>query len=633
MLTERRSRRRAKTRGRTLVKNGTPSKKGGSSNGASIRNGASPLAAKILGVEQHKRDDELRIRELESELIDLREELGRSERRVEAMKQIGSVLGSNLHLDVLLSEIVSRTTDLLEADRSTLFLIDTQRQELWSKVLEGSGLREIRLPFGVGIAGWVANHGKPLHIKNAYTDKRFNPEFDKRSGYRTRCVLAWPVRRPRGEIIGVIQALNKRDGAFSATDERLLEAIASEIGVALEVATLYQEAVARSGALERAQRELMLLFETERAISQSYDLREMLGSILDTALTALHARSGAIHLLDERGLTLEMVSSAGPGAAWLKNGHQSGEAVIGNVLKTNEPIAINDLRGIKRGRLSVTSVLAVPIQTKSTGAIGVLELNNKDDRNGFTSEDIKALTVVASQAGRAINAEQRRKDRERSERLTTIGQMLSGIIHDLRTPMTLISGYTQVMALSDKTAEREQYAHLVLKQVEGLSSMTRDLLAFARGERSILIRKVYVQRFIDEMKEYLEKEFEGSGVNLKTELRYKGAARFDETKMRRVFHNIARNAREAMPGGGKFTITVSTQGGDLVIEFADTGSGIPSDLEGRIFEPFSTSGKVGGTGLGLTMVKQIAEEHRGSVTYVSEPKKGTRFTFRVPLAG
>jgi signal transduction histidine kinase len=76
---------------------------------------------------------------------------------------------------------------------------------------------------------------------------------------------------------------------------------------------------------------------------------------------------------------------------------------------------------------------------------------------------------------------------------------------------------------------------------------------------------------------------------------------------------------------------VSEGDGDLIIDFADTGGGIPRELEGKIFEPFSTAGKVGGTGLGLTMVRQIADEHRGHVSYESDPKHGTRFTFRLPL--
>lgn len=574
-----------------------------------------------------------RVEELEGQLSDLQQELVRSERRVEAMKQIGRVLGSNLELDPLLSEIVSRTTDLLEADRSTLFLADRDHRELWSKVLEGRELREIRLPFGKGVAGWVAQHNKPLHIKDAYADKRFNRDVDRRSGYRTRCMLVWPVRGPQpNELLGVVQVLNKLEGNFNATDERLLEAIASEIGVALEVSRLYREAVERSEALERTRRELMLLFETERAISQSDNLRQMLETILDTALATMGVKVGAIHVLDERGIRIETLAARGLNAASLRaTSIQLGEGVVGNVVKTGEPVCLNNLAGMQRGRVRARSVVVVPVRARSTGTIGAMELINKKDGGEFTESDVNTLSVVAAQAGRAIAAEQRRKEREQSERLTTIGRMLSGVMHDLRTPMTLISGYTQIMASSDSLQDRSQYAHLVHRQIELLSTMTKDLLAFARGERNVLIRKVYLNRFMEEMKEYLDQEFEGSGVQLVLDLRYRGAARFDESKLRRVFHNIARNAREAMPGGGTFTIAVYTEGPELVFTFDDTGTGIPPELADRMFEPFATAGKVGGTGLGLAMVKQIAEEHRGTVAYQSQAKKGTRFIFRIPL--
>ena len=579
-------------------------------------------------------DHEARIRELESELADLHSELERSERRVEAIRQIGRVLGSNLELDPLLAEIVDRTTDLLEADRSTLFLADDEEGILWSKVLQGKEHKQIRFPIGTGIAGWVAAKRKPLHIKNAYADKRFNPEFDKQSGYKTRNMLVWPVRRPQGtELLGVIQVLNKKQGDFRNTDERLLEAIASEIGVALEVANLYRQAVERSRMLERTRRELLLLFETERAISQSNDLQNMLEVILDTALKTLSARTGVIHILDERGFRLEVVAARGVGANGMRRDSvQIGEGIVGNVVKSGEAVVLNDLEGLLRGRTKARSVLAVPIRTRYTGTIGVFELVNRNDRAGFSESDVSTLAVVAAQAGRAINAERRRKEREQSERLTTIGRMLSGVIHDLRTPMTLISGYTQVMAGTEDPGARTQYAHLVNKQIDLLSAMTRDLLAFARGERSILVRKVYVQRFMEEMREYLDQELRDSSVALELDIRYRGAARFDETKLRRVFHNIARNAREAMPGGGVFTITVDKEDADLVIYFDDTGTGIPEELRHNLFEPFATAGKVGGTGLGLAMVRQIVEEHRGSVRFEDGPKRrGTRFTVRLPL--
>ncbi|MEM7676015.1 MAG: GAF domain-containing protein [Myxococcota bacterium] len=574
-----------------------------------------------------------RIRELEVELAELHVELERSERRVEAMKQIGRVLGSNLELDPLLQEIVRRTTELLEADRTTLFLAGPNHDELWSKVMEGEELKEIRLSVGSGIAGWVAKHGEPQHIADAYSDARFNPEIDRRSGYRTRCMLVWPVRGPQSaDILGVVQVLNKQEGPFNSTDERLLEAIASEIGVALEVSRLYREAVERSEALERARRELSLLFETERAISQSSGLAEMLNTILDTALTSMDAKSGAIHVLDDRGLRLEVTAARGTYAASLQRASslQVGEGVVGNVIKTGEPVVLNNIEGMQRGRIRAKSVLAVPIKTKYAGNIGVFELINRRDKRGFGEPDVNTLAVVAAQAGRAINAERRRKEREQSERLTTIGRMLSGVIHDIRTPMGLISGYTDMMTETDDQEERARYANMVNKQIDVLSAMTGDLLAFARGERNVLIRKVYLHKFVDEMKDHLVHEFEDSGVRLTIEANYRGAAYFDETKLRRVFHNIARNAREAMPEGGHFRVCVDQDGDHLVFHFDDTGGGVPAELTDRLFEPFATSGKVGGTGLGLAMVKQIADEHHGAVSYETSDD-GTRFTFCLPL--
>ena len=590
-----------------------------------------PSGAKCIASDQVSSSSE--IDQLRSEVLELKQELMRSERRVEAMKQIGRALGSSLELDLLLDELVRRTTDLLEADRSTLFLVDQKNDQLWSKVLEGQEHREIRLQLGAGIAGWVADSGEPLLIPDAYADDRFNRDFDIRSGYRTRDILTWPVKRPQhATTIGVIQVLNKRVGRFDRNDERLIEAIASEIGVALEVAALYREALERTEALERARGELALLFETERAISQSSNLAVMLGTILDTTMATMGAETGAMHVLDERGSCLETLVAQGVGAPSLLAEHLvPGEGLVGTVIKTNEPVCLRGESSLMRGQIKVRSIAAVPIRDREE-VMGVLELMNPRERGKvFDQADVETLTLVAAQAGRAIVAERRRREREQQDRLSAIGQMLSGILHDFRTPMTLISGYTQIMADTEDAANRTQYAQLVDRQIDLLTSMTKDLLAFARGERSILLRKVQVRRFMDEMNEYLQTELDGSGVQAHVLVEYRGPARFDETKLRRVFHNIARNAREAMSEGGHFWVTVRAQDKELMFAFEDDGPGIPTEIKGRVFEPFATSGKVGGTGLGLTMVRQIAEEHGGQVVVASREGGGTRFEFRIPL--
>ena len=577
-------------------------------------------------------DVQARLRELEDEVSDLRAELERSERRVAAMKQIQRTLGSNLEPDRLLREIVVRTTELLEADRSTLFLIDPAADQLVSKVLEGDELREIRMPRGVGIAGWVADKGKPVHIRDAYNDERFNPEFDKRSGYRTRCMLCWPVRRPRDkQVIGAIQVLNKLDGTFENTDERLLEAIATSVGVAVDVMVLYKEAVDRNEELERARQKLELLFDTERAINQAVELDEMLEVILETALQRLNGRSAIVYLADNRADRFDVRATAGSYKAALRKLEASvSDEVLGQVVRTGEPFISNEAVDVARSRAKVRRVMAAPIRTRQGEILGVLELLNRKDNRDFSSGDLRTLTSVAGQAGRAIFARRARARKERASRLEAIGKMLSGVVHDLKTPMTLINGYTQLMVGSGEVKDREGYARDIYKQVDLMTSMTKDLLGFARGDQSLLVRKVFVQRFMAEMGDYLSREMGAVGVELNVEVGYTGAARFDETKLRRVFHNIARNAAEAMPGGGRFTVSVKKHREALVFTFSDDGPGIPKDIEARLFEAFTTSGKAGGTGLGLAMVKKIAEEHRGSVTCKSSGK-GTTFRFKIPL--
>src|SRR5437762_13010006 len=108
------------------------------------------------------------------------------DRRRDALLQIGLAIGSTVDIDALLNVVMGHVTQLLSAERSTLYLVDRRRGEIWSKVLQGGGLREIRLPLGEGVAGEVASSGEPANIPDAYADSRFKREFDQASGFHTR---------------------------------------------------------------------------------------------------------------------------------------------------------------------------------------------------------------------------------------------------------------------------------------------------------------------------------------------------------------------------------------------------------------------------------------------------------------
>ena len=154
---------------------------------------------------------------------------------------IVSELTSDIKIGSLLQKVMDEATRMLNAERSTLFLNDEKSNELWSEVGQGLHAMQLRLPNHVGIAGAVFTSGKTINIPYAYADLRFNPAFDKQTGYFTRSILCVPIINQRGRIIGVTQVLNKRGGPFSNEDESRLKAFTAQISIALENAKLFAD--------------------------------------------------------------------------------------------------------------------------------------------------------------------------------------------------------------------------------------------------------------------------------------------------------------------------------------------------------------------------------------------------------
>jgi adenylate cyclase len=152
-----------------------------------------------------------------------------------------SEVTADIKLGSLLQKVMGEATRLLNAERSTLFLNDEKTGELWSEVGQGLASLQIRLPNNAGIAGAVFSSGKAINIPYAYADLRFNPAFDKRTGYFTRSILCVPIVNKAGKIIGVTQVLNKRGGPFSMADESRLRAFTAQISIALENAKLFAD--------------------------------------------------------------------------------------------------------------------------------------------------------------------------------------------------------------------------------------------------------------------------------------------------------------------------------------------------------------------------------------------------------
>ncbi len=174
---------------------------------------------------------------------------------LQTIMAVSRALGSERNLDRLLDRILSACSALVDADRASLFLVDAERGELWTRIAQGDGVGRITLPMGKGIAGTVAATGQAVNIPAAYADQRFNPEHDQRTGFVTRSILCMPLTSHTDQVVGVIQVLNKRDGSpFCAYDEQLLSALCSQAGVALDNAQL----ILRDRDRQRMEREMEL---------------------------------------------------------------------------------------------------------------------------------------------------------------------------------------------------------------------------------------------------------------------------------------------------------------------------------------------------------------------------------------
>lgn len=163
--------------------------------------------------------------------------------RLNALINATQTVNSSLELDKVLQLILNEAIKITDAERGTIYLVDENTKEIWSKILVGGELSEVRQPIGKGISGYVAESGESVNIKDAYKDARFNSEFDKRSGFKTKNILCVPMCNKEGKIIGVFQLINKRAGEFGADDETFLRAFSIHAAIAIENSRFASEMV------------------------------------------------------------------------------------------------------------------------------------------------------------------------------------------------------------------------------------------------------------------------------------------------------------------------------------------------------------------------------------------------------
>jgi len=321
-------------------------------------------------------------------------------REAELLLEVARRLAGYDSLDDVLRALVEMTTDEIGTERGSLFLNDAATNELYSRVAQGNIQREIRILNNSGIAGAVYTSGEALIIQDAYSDPRFNRAVDEQTGFTTRNIMCVPIHTVKGEIIGVAQTLNKRNGKFTKQDMHLFAAMTNQGTLALQSA----QYIERMKALRQQEMEFI---DVVSEVTADIKLGSLLQKVMGEATRLLNAERSTLFLNDEK--TNELWSEVGQGLESMQIRLPNHLGIAGAVFMSsksiNIPYAYADLRfnpGFdKKTGYFTRSILCVPIINKHGKTIGVTQVLNKHG-GPFTTEDESRLRAFTAQISIAL---------------------------------------------------------------------------------------------------------------------------------------------------------------------------------------------------------------------------------------
>ncbi len=249
--------------------------------------------------------------------------------------------------------------------------------------------------------------------------------------------------------------------------------------------------------------------------------------------------------------------------------------------------------------------------------------------NELFAQDLLKRNTELERANESLQAAQ--AEIVRNERLSTLGKFASIIIHDIRNPISALTTHAQLILLNKEDPQKiERYVNSLLNELTRLERLASELLDYSRGEIRLRPAPVDIAELFSKLKDSLAERFRAARIELDVEARFRGPMIMDQERMLRVFLNIADNSRKAMLAGGIFTARCERAGDYVEFSFSDTGEGMDPETLSRVFEPFYSSSRQGGTGLGMLIVKNIVEAHDGAIRIRSEKGVGTTVLLSIP---
>ena len=513
-------------------------------------------------------------------------------------------LNSDLDLHRLAERLVSRVMETLLVDRMSLMLADESVPQFASIRHSGFGDGEPPAILHRSGLGLKLGEGRTVALDDPMAVSRFAVEEiefwrDASLYYFVPCVA-------KEGTIAVLALGRKSTGEpLTSEDTALLAAVAGQIATALENARLYRQLHLKAVELDR-------LRAFNENILESLDDGLLVVDLNDrvvrwnTALEQLYGVSRG----EAVGRTFDALFDA-PFTEAIRAARR--DSPVGATL-SRMPLTG---RGEASDRRLLVNAAVVPLRSvEAAGSITVGTI--------VIIEDITSRVHLEEQL-------------QISEKMASIGLLAAGVAHEVNTPLTGISSFTQMLLDgADPNDHKTRLLEKIERQTFRAAKIVNSLLNLSRpvpsgpSEQAL----VDINAVIADVLSLLEHQFELSNIKVRRELAelpvtVMGA----EHKLQQVFLNLFLNARDAMPKGGWLSITTRSEGGRVVAEVSDTGSGIPSEHLGRIYDPFFTTKAIGqGTGLGLSITYGIVREHDGSIKCESVVGQGTTFILGFPQA-
>ena len=568
------------------------------------RNFVNPIRNIITKINRGECAQPVNIKEIDNLIEVINDALATVElkkQQMEILHNIAVSLNKDMTFDEIMDTILERSRVLIDANLSAFALYDEEGKFKTLKVYGLDSDRVFqkigRLPEGRGILELMKLSLVPVRINNLEQHPAFSGSFPEGHPLINN-FIGYPIYSSTGKPLGALYFANKRNGEFSEEDERTLMAIASDTAVAIQ----------RVRELEEIKRFKMI-------IESAFDI-----IVITDSEGKIRYVNNAFQILT--GYSREEVIGATPSI--LKSGLHEKDFYkeLWETITSGKPWKGEFINKKKDGELYIASAAIYPL------------VSEKGEITHFVSiqRDITEEKKLYEQLLRA-------------QKMEAIGTLAGGIAHDFNNILSAILGYAEILKEELGGSHKLSKAVSIIENsAQRGSDLAKQILNITRKEQ-IELKVININRIINDSIEVLRRSIP---KDIEMEISLQDGlppVKADPTQMQQMIMNLAINARDAMPGGGKLTISTSKVGNengaanDLVsdngyikISVSDTGMGIDKDMQTKIFDPFfTTKDRSGGTGLGLYIVHSIVTNHGGYINLYSEPGKGTRFNIYLPV--